>query len=48
MAYSMNFFRDFEVKEIIVKPLYRVRKLPEYEGEKMERDVDSYYAQLTH
>ncbi|MEM0268142.1 MAG: hypothetical protein QXO55_06395 [Candidatus Korarchaeum sp.] len=34
MAYSMNFFRGFEVKEIIVKPLYRVRKLPEYEGEK--------------
>lgn len=29
-AYSMNFFKDFEVIEIIAKPTCRVKSLPEY------------------
>ena len=42
-AYSMNFFKDFEVREIIVKPRYRVRELPEYEYENWKGDLDKYY-----
>jgi hypothetical protein len=42
-AYSMNFFRDFEVREIIAKPRYRVRNLPEYEQENWKGDLDKYY-----
>ncbi len=45
-AYSMNFFKNFEVKEIIAKPLYRVKELPEYKYENWKGDIDSYYAQL--
>ncbi|MEM1984696.1 MAG: pyruvate kinase alpha/beta domain-containing protein [Candidatus Korarchaeum sp.] len=47
-AYSMNFFKDFEVKEIIAKPLCRVKELPEYEYEKWKGDIDSYYTQLAY
>ena len=42
-AYSMNFFKDFEVREIIVKPRYRVRELPEYKYENWKGDLDKYY-----
>ncbi len=45
-AYSMNFFKNFEVKETIAKPLYRVKELPEYRYEKWKGDIDSYYRQL--
>ncbi|GAY26308.1 hypothetical protein ATG_15110 [Desulfurococcaceae archaeon AG1] len=45
-AYSMNFFKDFEVREIIAKPRCRVKKFPEYEDERWKGDIDSYYAQL--
>ncbi|MEM4480546.1 MAG: pyruvate kinase alpha/beta domain-containing protein [Candidatus Bathyarchaeia archaeon] len=47
-AYSMNFFKNFEVKEIIAKPLCRVKELPEYKYEKWKGDIDSYYTQLTY
>ncbi|MEM0295368.1 MAG: pyruvate kinase alpha/beta domain-containing protein, partial [Candidatus Korarchaeum sp.] len=47
-AYSMNSFKDFEVKEIIAKPLCRVKELPEYEYEKWKGDIDSYYTQLAY
>ena len=42
-TYSMNFFRDFEIREIIARPRYRVRKLPEYEYENWKGDLDKYY-----
>jgi len=42
-AYSMNFFKGFEVREIIVKPRYRVRELPEYKYENWKGDLDKYY-----
>jgi hypothetical protein len=42
-AYSMNFFKDFEVRETIVKPRYRVRELPEYKYENWKGDLDKYY-----
>jgi hypothetical protein len=42
-AYSMNFFRDFEVREIIARPRCRVRKLPEYEFENWKGDLEAYY-----
>lgn len=42
-AYSMNFFKDFEVREIIVKPICRVRELPEYKYENWKGDLDEYY-----
>ncbi|MEM0058115.1 MAG: pyruvate kinase alpha/beta domain-containing protein [Candidatus Bathyarchaeia archaeon] len=47
-ACSMNFFKNFEVKEIIAKPLCRVKELPEYKYEKWKGDIDSYYAQLAY
>ena len=42
-AYSMNFFRDFEVREIIARPRCRVWKLPEYEFENWKGDLEAYY-----
>jgi hypothetical protein len=42
-TYSMNFFRDFEIHEIIARPRYRVHKLPEYEFENWKGDLDPYY-----
>ena len=42
-AYSMNFLRDFEVREIIAKPRDRVRKSPEYECENWNGDLEKYY-----
>jgi len=32
-AYSMNFFKEFEVREVVAKPMPRVRRLPEHEYE---------------
>lgn len=42
-TYSMNFFKDFEVKEIIAKPMHRVKQLPEYKSENWKGDLDKYY-----
>lgn len=41
-AYSMNFFREFEVLEV-TKPLHRVKTLPEHEHENWRGDLDKYY-----
>lgn len=40
---SMNFFKDFEVIEIVAKPRHRVRRLPEYEFENWRGDLEKYY-----
>lgn len=42
-TYSMNFFKGFEVKEIVAKPLSRVKKLPEYKYKNWKGDIDRYY-----
>jgi hypothetical protein len=42
-TYSMNFFKDFEIREVIARPRYRVRKLPEYEYENWKGDLGKYY-----
>jgi hypothetical protein len=42
-TYSMSFFREFEIREIIIKPRYRVRQLPEYEFENWRGDLTGYY-----
>jgi len=42
-AYSMNFFKDFEVKEVIAKPSCRVKKLPEHTHENWKGSLDKYY-----
>ena len=42
-AYSMNLFKEFEVREIIAKSRYRVRELPEYTYENWQGDLDPYY-----
>lgn len=42
-TYSMNFFRDFEIREIVARPRRRVKKLPEYEQEEWRGDLDRYY-----
>jgi len=43
-AYSMNFFKKFEVREIIAKPLHRVKKLPEHKYKHWKGNLDEYYA----
>ena len=45
---SMRFFKDFEVREIIAKPRYRVRELPEYDYEDWKGDLSRYYGIETH
>ena len=45
-AYSMNFFKDFEIREIIARPRYRVRELPEYKYENWKGDLDKYYGAI--
>jgi len=42
-AYSMNFFKKFEVKEIIARPSCRVKQLPEYKYENWKGNLDQYY-----
>jgi len=42
-AYSMNFFKDFEVMEIIAKPACRVKNLPEYKCENWKGNIEQYY-----
>ena len=43
-AYSMNFFKKFEVREVIAKPLHRVKKLPEHKYKHWKGDLDKYHA----
>jgi len=45
-AYSMNFFKNFEVREIIAKPLCRVQKLPEFKYKYWKGNLEGYYSQL--
>jgi hypothetical protein len=45
---SMRFFKDFEVREVIAKPRFRVRELPEYSYEHWKGDLRRYYGTETH
>jgi len=45
-TYSMDFFQDFEIHEIIARPRYRVRSSPENEFENWKGDLDKYYSTL--
>lgn len=42
-THSMNFFQDFEIREIIARPRFRVKKLPEYGYENWKGDLEPYY-----
>jgi hypothetical protein len=42
-TYSMKFFTDFEVREILARPRCRVKRLPEYEYENWKGNLDCYY-----
>lgn len=44
-TYTMGFFRDFEVIEILARPCCRVKKLPEYDYENWKGDLDCYYGE---
>jgi len=43
-AYSMNFFKEFEVKEIVAKPACRVKILPGERYENWKGNLDQYYS----
>jgi len=42
-SYTGNFFTEFEVLEIVAKPLHPNKHLPEYEQEAWKGDLDKYY-----
>jgi hypothetical protein len=42
-AGSMSFFKEFEVREVVARPMCRVRRLPEYEFENWKGDLNKYY-----
>ncbi|MGQ9538795.1 MAG: hypothetical protein ACUVTE_04320 [Candidatus Bathycorpusculaceae bacterium] len=42
-AYSVNFFKEFEVKEVIAKPLCHVKRLPEFKCENWKGSLEEYY-----
>ncbi|MGQ9641819.1 MAG: pyruvate kinase alpha/beta domain-containing protein [Candidatus Bathycorpusculaceae bacterium] len=42
-AYSGSFFKEFEVREIIAKPISRVKEIPEYKYENWKGNLDPYY-----
>ena len=42
-AHSGHFLTEFEVREIIAKPICRVKKLPEYKYENWKGSLDEYY-----
>lgn len=42
-THTMNFFGGFEIREIVARPRYRVRGLPEYESENWKGDLEQYY-----
>lgn len=41
---TMNFFKKFEVREIIAKPRYRVRKTKDNNYENWRGNIDQYYS----
>lgn len=45
-TFTMDFFAEFEIREIIARPRHRVRKLPEYTYEDWKGDLDQYYEGL--
>lgn len=45
-AYSYNLFTEFEVLEIIAKPRHPGKRLPEYEQEGWQGDLEQYYQPL--
>jgi hypothetical protein len=42
-TYGAHLFVEFVVKEIIAKPVCRVKKLPEYEFKNWKGNLDAYY-----
>jgi len=46
-TYTAKFFSEFEVKEIVAKPVCRVKKLPEYAYKNWKGNIDQYYQQHT-
>jgi hypothetical protein len=40
---SMRFFKEFEVREVIAKPRFRVRELPEHTYANWKGDLSHYY-----
>jgi hypothetical protein len=40
---SWNFFKDFQIYEIIAKPRKRLTKLPEYENPDWKGNLEKYY-----
>ena len=45
-AFSMDFFKDLEVIEIIAKPGCRVKTFPEYKCDNWKGNLDKYYEDL--
>lgn len=41
-AHSSSFFKEFEVREVIAKPICRVKKLPEYKYKNWKGNLDEY------
>ncbi len=44
-THTMNFFKSFEIREIIARPVCRVQTLPEYEHENWRGNLDQYLTQ---
>ncbi|KXH76377.1 MAG: hypothetical protein AM326_07095 [Candidatus Thorarchaeota archaeon SMTZ-45] len=44
-TYTMNFFKSFEIREIIARPLCRVQELPEHEHKNWKGNLDQYLSQ---
>lgn len=42
-AYSMDFFRQFDVLELVAKPRCRVKTMPEFESPGWKGDLSQYY-----
>lgn len=42
-TYTMNFFKSFEIREIIARPVCRVKEMPEHEHENWRGNLDQYY-----
>jgi hypothetical protein len=42
-TYTMNFFKSFEIREIIARPICRVKEMPEHEYENWKGDINQYY-----
>jgi len=43
-TYTMNFFKSFEIREIIARPVCRVQELPEHEHKNWKGNLDQYLA----